>query len=147
MPKEQLMAAAGGSGKGELMDKSKESKVPMFAWMVPHLTKVARECGYALALHGSMVRDLDLIAVPWVDDAKSPEELAEALRAAVDGKIDTLAHVGWDGPDSEDPHKSIRENPTQKPHGRRAWSIYFSGRAFYIDLSVMPLLAEAGRSN
>ena len=30
------------------------------------LCDVAREMGYALALHGSMNRDMDLIAVPWV---------------------------------------------------------------------------------
>jgi len=113
------------------VDKPKSYKAATFAWMIPAITEIARGLGYAVGVHGSMHRDLDLIAVPWTEDAKSAEELVEAIRSAVDGKIDTLAH---------DPNASdqLRSNPSLKPHGRKAWSIYFSGRMFYIDLSVMP---------
>jgi hypothetical protein len=36
---------------------------------------ICRECGYALARHGSGVRDVDLIAAPWASDAVSAAEL------------------------------------------------------------------------
>jgi hypothetical protein len=89
--------------------------------LLPQLRAVARECGYALGLHGSVSRDLDLIAVPWTDTAFEGVVLAEALRAAVDGVF-----------------RANDENPTAKPHGRQAWRIFIGGK-LYIDLSVMPL--------
>lgn len=109
---------------------SQPPKAPTFAWMIPHLTAVARQHGYAVGLHGSMNRDLDLIAVPWADEAATAETLVEAIRAAVDGDIETDPVTG-------EPYAPAK-HPSTKPHGRRAWSIYFCGRAFYIDLSVMP---------
>jgi hypothetical protein len=84
---------------------------------------VARELGYAVAVHGSQIRDLDLVAVPWVEDACSPDELAEAIRSIVGGVYSGHA--------------------TALPHGRIAYSIKFPAQAKlhaigpYIDLSVM----------
>lgn len=92
--------------------------------------KAAHDLGYCLAVHGSMERDLDLLAVPWVEAAAEPEALAEAVRDGVNGRFEQ----GREG----------RPNPTQRPHGRLAWSILlgqdednFAGA--YVDLSVMPL--------
>ena len=75
--------------------------------------------GYAIAIHGSMTRDLDLIAAPWTDEATSAEELVEAVADRIGAFI-------------EEPPRS----PTQKPHGRLAWSLILCGSG-YIDLSVM----------
>jgi len=74
-----------------------------------------------------MNRDMDLVAIPWTEEAASAEELAEAIRQAVDG------FTGWDS------HPGFL-----KPHGRRCWLIWFKGveLAFgggvCIDLSIMP---------
>lgn len=92
-----------------------------FFHVVPKLLPVAKRLGYAIALHGSFKRDLDVIAVPWTEDAVSAKELAEALRIEVHGWLM-----------KEDP------NPTVKPHGRLAWSIHTEDGIGYIDLSVMP---------
>lgn len=105
-----------------------------FVWMIPHLTEVARKFGYAIGLHGSMTRDLDLIAVPWTEAAAPAETLVEALRDAVDGFIRN------DPPHEGNQYDLTTRSPSGKPHGRRAWSIYFAGHRFYIDLSVMPLI-------
>lgn len=97
----------------------------------------ARTHGYALAVHGSQMRDLDLIAVPWVEAPSDPEMLATAIRDAVHGAFT-----------SGDPQK--------KPHGRLAWAIHLNhptrlGDALaalkvpfapFIDLSVMPVGAS-----
>ena len=92
----------------------------------------ARALGYALGEHGSRERDLDLIAVPWVEDAAPPESLVEAIRAAVGGVIITDP--------TAPPEDYTRRNPERKPHGRLAWSIHAAVgvRHGYIDLSVMP---------
>jgi hypothetical protein len=112
--------------------KQSSSRAAAFAWMVPHLTEVARQFGYAIGLHGSMSRDLDLIAVPWTEAAAPAETLVEAIRDAVGGFIRN------DPPSDGNKYDETTRNPSEKPHGRRAWSIEFSGHRFYIDLSVMP---------
>jgi len=38
------------------------------AAMYPGLAKIFQKHGYALAVHGSLAKDLDLIAVPWVSE-------------------------------------------------------------------------------
>lgn len=108
------------------------SILPMYAALLPVLRVIARNHGYALAVHGSGRRDLDLIAVPWVEQVSTPAQLAEALRAVVGGFI-------IDDPDAQ-PGDYTRRNPQPKPHGRLAWSIRLdepSGRR-YIDLSITP---------
>lgn len=96
------------------------SRAPAYACLVPMLADVAREHGYALAVHGSMQRDLDLVAVPWVDGAAE----AEVLVAALQGRVSWIAD---DAP----------VGPTVRAHGRRSWAITLYGGP-YLDISVMP---------
>lgn len=88
----------------------------------------AREKGYAVALHGSVARDIDLVAIPWTESAASAHELVESVVEAI---REANGGVGWMEGDAF--HALTGE---KKPHGRRAWSIYVEGT--YIDLSVMP---------
>lgn len=107
---------------------SEASPVACLAFL-PSIIAIAREKGYALAVHGSLARDYDFIAVPWAFAAVPAEELVEAIRARVGGKICNVPEA--------DPFDFTRRNPEPKPHGRLAWSIHLGG-APYIDLSVMP---------
>ena len=45
----------------------------------------ANECGYAIGVHGSLKRDLDLIAVPWIDGHSNMDKLASNIQKAVCG--------------------------------------------------------------
>ena len=45
----------------------------------------AKGCGYAVGVHGSLRRDLDLIAVPWVDEHTDADTLARAIHRAACG--------------------------------------------------------------
>jgi hypothetical protein len=123
-------------------DKEKERRNALrpwaFAWLYDHLVAVARDKGYALALHGSMVRDLDLIACPWTEEAVSAEELIAALTEAAGG-------FRYDVHDPDQAVGTAREgrDPTPKPHGRLAWAIHFYGEP-YIDVSVMPRITTVG---
>lgn len=51
----------------------------------PEIRRTARAFGYAVAVHGSVERDIDLIFAPWKKDAATPMMLAEAVRSAVGG--------------------------------------------------------------
>ena len=89
------------------------------------LAKCARNHGYALAVHGSMLRDVDMIAVPWVRKCKAPSTLIKALFGIV------KATSG-----SEKVYVRINKKPELKPHGRLGWSLFFS-RDAYLDISVL----------
>jgi len=67
-----------------------------------------------------MQSDVDLFAVPWTSNAKSPVELVESICGICSGMI------------------VKKENgPAVMPHGRLVWSIALGGEA-YIDFGVMP---------
>lgn len=53
-----------------MSEKPNKPKPQFYAYCFEGLQEIAKKHGYALLLHGSMNRDFDLVAVPWVDDAK-----------------------------------------------------------------------------
>ena len=109
------------------------SPAATYVSMIPPLTEAAREVGYALAVHGSMGRDLDLVAIPWTEEAVSAEALIMRLLSAAGFLHAHLPHR--DG--SKPPDQADGDVGAVKPHGRRAWSIHFDN-GLYLDVSVMP---------
>ena len=97
---------------------------PVYTVLYIGMKKIAEKHGYALTLHGSMNRDLDVLAIPWVEDADKPEILLEALRQ----KYDMRAEF-------DEPKYGIA---TEKPHGRVAHTLMLNG-PYYIDLGIMSL--------
>lgn len=91
---------------------------PVYLALYPQLAEVARSHGYALAVHGSLGRDMDLICVPWVERPSEPAEVV----AAITGKF-ALRCVG----ESDTTH-----------HGRERWTISVGFGDCQIDLSFMP---------
>lgn len=121
---------------GVLVEPKRMTAPPsLYAVMYPELVRIAKNHGYALAIHGSMTRDFDLIAVPWTSEAKEAQPMIDEMKTAIGGvyvhhEVDhEVDHIVKDG------------NPSEKPHGRRAWSIHLTNNGCdgpYIDLSVMP---------
>jgi hypothetical protein len=111
---------------GEWPDFSAPPKYenPAKGWTDPRLPDfrliwaTARSAGYSVGLHGSMKRDCDLIAAPWVEDSASPEDLISALCAALNAR-----QVG---------------EIEQKPLGRVAVTLQINGFFKPIDLSIAP---------
>ncbi len=92
---------------------------------------VARDAGYAIAVHGSLARDIDLVAIPWTDHGEySADYLVTRLAAtiaSITGRCNPMN--GW----------------TDMPHGRRAKTLLVWGNRFGtvdIDLSVMPKIEK-----
>lgn len=99
--------------------------------LYPSLVRVAREHGYALAVHGSVQRDFDLVAIPWTPEATDALSLIKALKAQ-------LGAVTW-GKEIDEHYPDCAGN--QKPHGRVAYSLHFTeggSEGPYLDISVMP---------
>lgn len=105
--------------------------------LVDPLRQRARELGYALLLHGSLARDIDMVAVPWARNAVPPRELACAIRDLAASLNAGLAiesdRIGAANPDYFD-----NGFPGLKPHGRLCWTYHLGGGP-YLDLSVMPI--------
>lgn len=112
------------------------SNAVAYSLIIPELMKAGREVGYAIAVHGSLARDLDIVAIPWTDEAVTAERLILHLGAAVDGRIRNGGRKKVDSEEWETVHGS---EPTVKPHGRLAWTIFLSHGGLHIDVSVMPL--------
>lgn len=101
---------------------------PAVAYLMiyPALRDEALKHGYALAVHGSLGRDMDLIAVPWTEDASDGETLVKALCDVAGLYVR--------------PPFEAHPEPSPKPHGRMAWTL-IPGGPLFIDLSVMPKVA------
>lgn len=98
--------------------------------LIAALRHVAYRCGYALAVHGSLKRDIDLIACPWRDSAISAVPLVEEIRKACEVIVGTARYRDVDA----------GALPEKKPCGRLGWSFYLThdDTGPYIDISVMP---------
>lgn len=122
-----------GTWKGPVDDKHAERTREKYEQLIEPLRAAARELGYAIAVHGSLRRDIDLIAVPWTETASDARTLMEALKATV-LQVTGYAELSWYM--DKGPEFTLDGAPGNKPHGRLAWVINYGGS--YIDLSVMP---------
>lgn len=94
----------------------------VFPNIINGLRPIAKNLGYSLTVHGSQLRDCDLVACPWVIGSASPYVLIEELKKNIPG---VMVHT---------------DDPEKKPNGRLAWSLYFwcGDHMLTIDISVMP---------
>lgn len=108
------------------MTKSREhvvtsGKAAFYASIWDDLRNAAMYCGWALGLHGSLKSDMDIMAMPWTEDAKPVETMIKAL-----------SDCFTDSPFKEDhviPHFT-------KPHNRVVYTMPIWGD-FHLDISII----------
>ena len=110
-----------------------EEQELFYLGVLPSIRTAARVLGYGIGVHGSMRRDLDLIAIPWEEEHSTADALAKAIQyAACGAHADT---VTWE----------------LKPCGRIAtsfpicWAKDGRPNSGHIDLSVMMSNVEGNR--
>lgn len=94
---------------------------PDYGRIYTMVRKLAWEEGYAIGLHGSFTRDLDMIAVPWEDGRNcKPEKLIARIVQA----------TGM---------REAQGKPGEKPHGRKVWTLLMPefGDPRFVDLSIV----------
>lgn len=99
--------------------------------ILPAMRRAAKDCGYAIAVHGSLNRDIDLVAIPWREHGvEGKDNLAQRIVGAVGGVTGRC-------------HR--RQEWTPKPHGRFALTIlvWCGETTGQLDLSVMPAIEPA----
>lgn len=112
---------------------------PYYTILFVKLDKIVNRFGWAISLHGTMIRDLDLVLIPWTEDADHEDKVIDAIRLFVDGLYITKAkkkNMKEMNASSKDglAHFAV----TEKPHGRRAISMYIGVSGYYLDISIMP---------
>lgn len=95
---------------------------PMYAALYPGLCNITRKHGYALAVHGTLARDMDLCCIPW---SEVPSESSEVVK-----EITTTFHI-----------RQIGE-PDITHHGRERYTISVGFGECFIDLSFMPRILK-----
>lgn len=94
----------------------------IYSHQLHSIQEVGRRCGYAIAVHGSMQRDFDLIAIPWRENACWVDDLVNILCGQLSAS-------------------TVKGDPALRPHGRLTYTLLLRGDMF-IDLSVMPTAAD-----
>jgi hypothetical protein len=112
------------------------SLVCIYSQLLPRVRAIGKKLGYAIAIHGTLTRDFDMLAVPWIKSAAAPDVLVKAIADEVGGFVIGRRKIK---------HGYVSDRPNVRPHGRLSWNICWGGRAF-IDLSVMPrAVAQPGK--
>lgn len=130
------------------MSKPVHAKPSLYAHYFYQLKEIALKYGYNLVLHGSLNRDLDLIAIPWQVELKPHGDMIEEFVEALGGSL--LFANGVDR--SHAPDQDWEKYRTTH-HGRMLYLINLNRECFmkdgewtdpqyYIDISVIPALKE-----
>ena len=54
-------------------------RAAFYACVWTDLMNAAMNCGWALGLHGSLSSDMDIMAMPWTEEATTVEDMIKAL--------------------------------------------------------------------
>lgn len=98
-----------------------EGRPAFYAHFLNEFRSVALMHGYMLTVHGSLARDLDIIAVPWIEEVAPVEELVKAISECLD-----------ETPFSEF-HLEMKE---ERPHNRIIYTLPIA-REWFIDFSII----------
>lgn len=93
------------------------NNAPLYAMVYAKLAEMARERGYAMAVHGSLAKDFDLICVPWTENVAEPQAVVDAITSRFALRV--------------------IDSPAAKLHNRLCYTLSFGGDVF-LDLSFMP---------
>ncbi len=116
-------------------------KPALYAFYFETLKSIAFSFGYNLVLHGSMNRDLDLIAIPWQKEVFSHEAMVNKFAECLGGSIMPLRRKLESGL-----YEASFYSTTH--HGRIQYVININRGDFhspvdpqyYLDISIMPCI-------
>lgn len=117
-------------------------KPGLYCLFYEHLKQIALIYGYNLVVHGSLHRDLDLIAIPWDDHCCHLKEqlMIKEFQQYLTGK--EITNTEGDLPFSVLPggrHSYVIELNRGDKKGE--W-IRFADEQYYLDISVTPFIKE-----
>jgi hypothetical protein len=109
------------------MQPANNSTIYTAMGIYPKLAEITRKHGYALAVHGSLAKDMDLICIPWIEEPSEPQAVVDEITSTF-----ALKQRG----DSDVTH-----------HGRIRIPIGISFGECFIDLSFMPIIKKGEKQD
>lgn len=111
-------------------EEVKPNNAPVYAAaLYPGLARIFVDHGYALAVHGSLARDFDLIAVPWAKKVSRPKTVLKAITKKFSIQV---LHDGY---------------PFAREWGRVAYQVSIAFGECYLDLSFFPDITHPKRKH
>lgn len=105
------------------------NNAPIYASIYADLAEACRSHGYALAIHGSLARDFDLVCIPWADTVSEPAAVVETITTEF-----ALRLIDKPTP------------PTIKPWCREVYTFVFAWGEVALDLSFTPRIESPASS-
>ena len=127
--------------------KPTHAKPSLYAHYFETLKDVAKEYGYNLVLHGSMNRDLDLIAIPWQETVKPYLPMIEQFAEIIGGDIMFQTQEDMDAFAVKFHGRrnyviNINRDLEKKYNGFKTIEKEYADPQYYIDISVIPINSE-----
>lgn len=134
-----------------MTNKPIHAKPSLYAFYFEIIKEIGLKYGYNIVLHGSMNRDLDLIAIPWEENVGDKDLMIDEISNVIGGSI-LMSNKCIDNVDGD--------RFSKMPHGRinyiininRDFEMKFDGLTskikdysdpqFYIDISILPTTSE-----
>lgn len=125
------------------MNKPIHAKPSLYGFYFEIIKEIGLKYGYNFVLHGSMNRDLDLIAIPWQEKIGDKKAMMDEIATTLGGQILV----------ESDAERQLLRN---KFHGRECWVvninrdikmkyggmvtefIEYTDPQYYIDISILP---------
>ena len=123
------------------MVKKIRTNPAFYATLFPTLRGIATNYGYALSVHGSLLNDFDLIAVPWEDEIGSYINMLVEMTNTIQGILYYYYPIKVDGERVYVPLQYPQlytglEKEFKIPHGRENYCIQLS-QEVYIDMTIV----------
>lgn len=97
---------------------------PIYVGLYPELAEITRKHGYALAAHGTLARDFDLICIPWIKKPSEPQVVVDEITSTFALKV------------------TGKPNPKIMEHGRICYTLILSFGECFLDFSFMPCIQD-----
>ena len=105
-------------------------RTAFYACMWEDIRQCAMDCGWAVSLHGSLASDMDIMAMPWVDNAVSFKEMIDRVsKLFKDNDISSQYVITYN----------------EKPHNRVVATVPIFAD-FYLDISTINTADVAPKS-
>jgi len=95
-----------------------------YACMWDDFRQAALNNGWALGLHGSLASDMDIMAMPWIENCSGIDEMIKSLEDCL-----TI-------PDAAAHFKTKRSD--DKPNGRVVYTVHIFSD-FYLDINIIDI--------
>lgn len=129
-----------------MSEKPIHAKPSLYAFYFDYIKEIGLKYGYNIVLHGSINRDLDLIAIPWVENIGNRELMIDEIAELIGGNVmmqDRSVNDEIGVRFSEMPHGrviyiiNINRDFKAKFNGFKTVIQEYADPQYYIDISVI----------